>query len=815
MMKSPGYIVISALALLAAGAPRVDYSPGPAVYRVWPPGARQGTSADLTIEGIQLRETERLLFSEPGVTARVTTVDAVANSKAYTTPIVRLRVKLDVAPGVPVGIHGFRLKTPFGTSNWVPFAIGRLDEIEEVEPNDAPGQAQPIALPATVNGALRNPADVDVFRFELSRPVQLVFVIEASNLKSRVDSVLTLSDSDGRRLASNDNFSLDTPDSFLAYDFAQPGNYYIAVQDRAGRGGDQFHYRLTVGELPYVTALFPAGVRRGTVRKVQLQGYNLGGLREVELDGRNGGPDITVLPLRVMTASGPAVNLVRYEVDDYPEVSEREPNDDLERAQPITVPATIEGRIGRPNDRDLYRFPARKDDVIAVEVMARRLGSPLDSFLEILDSAGAPVRRAVVKAVAENSLEGSRNSVSMDLARFAVFKNLEYFPNDYILLNERELIRLEESQRNIDDRSVAQGYLGQRIAFLGTTSQNHPDNAKIHKVRILPPDATPPADGLPSIVLYYRNDDGGPGFGKDSYLLFTAPHDGHYIAALRDLRNGGGESFAYRLTVRRASPDFRLYYDDGFLEDNDGRACGSRNPGVPRGEHAAVTLGAQRIDGFDGKIKVELAQRPAGLRATTGTIRKEEYHCTLDLSAEPDAPEIQGSPLAVVGRARINGREVAHRARDPYESLNVITVTRPAVIGLDVQPRSLSIRPGGSCQFRIQIERRNGYARDVALALKNLPPGIFVKDRAVAGTRIDAGENNRLVTLVADPTISPVTFQMLVLARIRSEQAAKMRGYASLEESVEYSSGPIAVTVENSAGSSNDSSRSTAGASKR
>ena len=99
--------------------------------------------------------------------------------------------------------------------------------------------------------------------------------------------------------------------------------------------------------------------------------------------------------------------------------------------------------------------------------------------------------------------------------------------------------------------------------------------------------------------------------------------------------------------------------------------------------------------------------------------------------------------------------------------------------------------------------------------MRSFSPTRASKDRAVAGTRIDAGENNRLVTLVADPTISPVTFQMLVLARIRSEQAAKMRGYASLEESVEYSSGPIAVTVENSAGSSNDSSRSTAGASKR
>src|SRR5262249_12136971 len=157
---------------------------------------------------------------------------------------------------------GFRLKTPFGTSNWIPFAIGRLPETAETEPNENPTQAQSIELPITVNGSVSKAADMDVYRFETSKAAQLVFMIEASNLKSKLDSVLSLLDSAGRQLASNDNASMETQDSFLAYNFTAPGTYYVVVQDRGGRGGDQFHYRLTAGELPYVTGVFPLGVTR-------------------------------------------------------------------------------------------------------------------------------------------------------------------------------------------------------------------------------------------------------------------------------------------------------------------------------------------------------------------------------------------------------------------------------------------------------------------------------------------------------------------------------------------------------------------------
>ena len=80
----------------------------------------------------------------------------------------------------------------------------------------------------------------------------------------------------------------------------------------------------------------------------------------------------------------------------------------------------------------------------------------------------------------------------------------------------------------------------------------------LYKVQIHPPGAHLTPNGLPLTRLTYRNDDGGPGYGKDSIVHFTAPADGDYLVRIRDVRGLGGDSYAYRLTIREPRPDFRL-----------------------------------------------------------------------------------------------------------------------------------------------------------------------------------------------------------------------------------------------------------------
>jgi hypothetical protein len=89
---------------------------------------------------------------------------------------------------------------------------------------------------------------------------------------------------------------------------------------------------------------------------------------------------------RVATSQG-VVPSRKFIVGDLSEIVEHE-IDGPEPPTPVTTPLTINGRIFPREDVDAWSFQGRKGQTIRCEVMAERLGSPLDSQLEIFDAAG-------------------------------------------------------------------------------------------------------------------------------------------------------------------------------------------------------------------------------------------------------------------------------------------------------------------------------------------------------------------------------------------------------------------------------------------
>ena len=72
---------------------------------------------------------------------------------------------------------------------------------------------------------------------------------------------------------------------------------------------------------------------------------------------------------------------------------------------------------------------------------------------------------------------------------------------------------------------------------------------------------------LPLVTLFWRNDDGGAAYGKDSHLTFDPPADGEYQVRVSDARGEGGPQHAYRLTLRRPRPDFSVEQQRPLLPD--------------------------------------------------------------------------------------------------------------------------------------------------------------------------------------------------------------------------------------------------------
>ena len=81
-----------------------------------------------------------------------------------------------------------------------------------------------------------------------------------------------------------------------------------------------------------------------------------------------------------------------FVVGDLPEFIENESNSMPEKAELVTLPVTINGQIAGERDVDYFRFQAEAGDTIVAEVAAARLGSPLETVIEIYDAAGGRVK---------------------------------------------------------------------------------------------------------------------------------------------------------------------------------------------------------------------------------------------------------------------------------------------------------------------------------------------------------------------------------------------------------------------------------------
>jgi hypothetical protein len=90
--------------------------------------------------------------------------------------------------------------------------------------------------------------------------------------------------------------------------------------------------------------------------------------------------------IRVVTGTGIS-NLKLFAIDDLPSLAQVKPSNTLATAQALTLPVAVDGYVDNLS-RDFYKFQAAAGQQISIEVLARRLGSPLDSTIRLLDAKG-------------------------------------------------------------------------------------------------------------------------------------------------------------------------------------------------------------------------------------------------------------------------------------------------------------------------------------------------------------------------------------------------------------------------------------------
>lgn len=335
-----------------------------------------------------------------------------------------VRVKIEIAPDAEFGEREIRFQTPIGLSNPNVFYVGGFDEYtrrhrrifrqgkEDRDPVISPGEGEVrVSLPATLNGQIM-PGGVDKYRFYAKKGQKIVIQTLARQLIPYIadavpgwfQAVATLYDSKGRELARVDDF-LFNPDPVLYYEIQNDGEYVFEIRDAIYRGREDFVYRVTLAEMPFITGIFPSGIQCGKQGEFELMGWNLP-TNKLTLDFANVLPGVYQLKFNMTdfkkTENHPKYVLKResYGIDnlsvlvhlsEIPEMVERESNNSTNYAQYVILPAIINGRINSDDDIDSYRFIGKKGEKIAVEVLARRLNSPLDSVIQLIDDQGNTV----------------------------------------------------------------------------------------------------------------------------------------------------------------------------------------------------------------------------------------------------------------------------------------------------------------------------------------------------------------------------------------------------------------------------------------
>lgn len=557
---------------------------------------------------------------------------------------------------------------------------------------------------------------------------------------------------------------------------------------------------------PLAGYVFPAGGQRGTTVKVRVGGVNLHDRCGWELTGpgvtfarqisRMPGPwfEGPLLPLpdsqrtedyprdmagevriaadartgtrrvRLWTAEG-ASSGPSFVVGELPEVLEQEIDGD---PVPVAVklPVTINGRIFPRENVDVWTFSARKGQPITCAVDAARLGSPLDSRLEVRGPAGDLVAEnddhrgpdSLVSFVAP--ADGTYRVRIMDTTRggsprhvYRLTIHAAPFIRAIFPLGGKagERVRLRLGGTGVSDEEVTillpAGKGIHEMALPCKAGRSHPVALDVDDLPavLAQPSATAPGNVVWPAVLDGRIDRPGQvdGWrirakkGDDLDLELRAARLGSSLQGVLTLTDVDGKILR---TIEPAGTavdphgTFQVPKDGDYVVRVSDRFRGRGGPGfayrlrlgrsVPgfqlhlpgdtltltRGQPAKLRLAVQRQGGFNAAIALGFVGLPPGVKVTPEKINPGQAQVDLTFVAPADA-RIQTVRMHVEGKATMAGKEIVRRATlagetDPCEVLVGIGLKAPFKVAgtYDLQ----LVARGTVFKKRYKIER-NGY----------------------------------------------------------------------------------------------------------
>jgi hypothetical protein len=427
-------------------------------------------------------------------------------------------------------------------------------------------------------------------------------------------------------------------------------------------------------------------------------------------------------------------------------VVETSPNQDREHATvtDLMPPLALNGVISQRGEEDWFQFKAAKGVALDVSVYARRLGSPLDSVLEVFDAKGRSLAANDDAVGADSALKFTPSETTNYCAR--IRDTLGLGGRDFVYRIEvtpaapRLGLKIPEVARNdTQSRQFIAVPRGNRFATLISAKRVNFGGELVFEAEGLPPGVTLRADRMAA------NIDAMP-------LVFEAAADAPIGGRLLDLtaawtNSSGKVTGGFHQDVELVpGPNNSAYHGTSVdklcvaVTREAPFKLAILDPKVPLVQAGSMRLEivAERTHGFDEPIEVQMVWNPPGVSSQPEvTIPKGATNVFYQLNAAGGA-EVRSWKIAVLGHATVGGGQM-------YVSSQLADLDVAAPF-LTAKIETLWVNPGKPGKLTVNLQPAKPFEGTATIRLFGLPEKVTASEKTITK---DAQE------VVFDLTVDP------------------------------------------------------------
>jgi hypothetical protein len=255
----------------------------------------------------------------------------------------------------------------------------------------------------------------------------------------------------------------------------------------------------------------------------------------------------------------------------------------------------------------------------------------------------------------------------------------------------------------------------------------------------------------PSLTLLDANgqvlaNNAGIGGRRNAIIDYSFNQPGVYAVRIEDIAGNGGAGYVYHLDARPTTPDFAI-------------SVTPDNPNIGRGGTVLLEVTLQRRVGFTEPILLSVENLPPDITASESAILSSTgvTQGYITLTAAPDA-DLANSVVQVVGSVTTATGNEFHRTATPVEIYRiqnndqtvqrknvVVSITEAAPIILSTELEEVVVTPDSRIDITVKVARQSGNRQNLNLTVVGLPFGVRLQRQ---NTLLQRNKTEATLTLI-------------------------------------------------------------------